>query len=228
MEQMYRRRTSTGYSERHGVLPARDTRKTIKKAGICLFIFLFALIAKLYPAGVLAPVEYGVRFILTENTDFKAEFAHLSEFFQKILKENRQQSSESEEILSHLQCPLSAEISSPFGVRSDPNTGEEGFHYGVDLAAPLDEKVKCAAGGEVIEAGSDAEYGKYVLVRHTERIYTMYAHLNTILPASGDRIEKGQVLGTVGETGNATGPHLHFEIRDENTFLDPQEFLDFK
>ena len=121
--------------------------------------------------------------------------------------------------------PLSGEITSPFGWREHPNTGREAFHYGVDIAADEGEDVRCFADGTVGVVGESVELGKYLTVHHADGIITLYGHCSGISVQSGAAVRKGEKLAQVGSTGNATGPHLHFEIHDGEDYLDPVYYL---
>lgn len=106
------------------------------------------------------------------------------------------------------------------------------FHTGVDLAVPLGTPVFAAADGVVVEAGAmtDASgtlvgYGNYVIIQHDAGLKTLYGHLLTIGVKAGDAVKRGQLIGLVGSTGNSTGPHTHFEVRIDNSPIDPMQFL---
>jgi murein DD-endopeptidase MepM/ murein hydrolase activator NlpD len=114
-------------------------------------------------------------------------------------------------------------VSSPFGMRVHPVFGEPRFHTGVDLTAPTGTPIYAAASGTVELAAGGHGYGKHIVLRHDDGYTTVYAHLS--LYASGlkvgQRVDQGQVIGYVGRTGVATGPHLHFEVRLNNQPVDP-------
>ncbi|MDR1786664.1 MAG: M23 family metallopeptidase [Spirochaetaceae bacterium] len=113
-------------------------------------------------------------------------------------------------------------VSSPFGDRQSPITGQWQRHNGVDLAAPEGTPVLACKGGAVEEAGSDDTLGNYVIIEHPGAVKSLYAHLSKIAVSRGDRVKTGAVIGEVGETGAATGPHLHFEIRINGQAQDPK------
>jgi murein DD-endopeptidase MepM/ murein hydrolase activator NlpD len=128
---------------------------------------------------------------------------------------------------SWLRWPLQAGIiSSGFGPRRDPFDREVRFHAGVDLAAEEREPVLAAAGGIVIFAGPAGNAGLTVKVRHAPRLHTLYAHLSAIMVKQGQEIGRGDVLGLVGHTGRATGPHLHFALFRDGKPVDPLEHLE--
>ncbi|WP_144160038.1 M23 family metallopeptidase [Paraburkholderia sp. BCC1885] len=114
-------------------------------------------------------------------------------------------------------------VSSPFGYRIHPVTGEPAFHTGVDLTAAQGTPVVAAAAGTVQFIGVDSGYGKHVVVRHAGGYTTYYAHLSAFAGGLrvGAQIRRGDPLGAVGQTGVATGPHLHFEVRLNNQPVDP-------
>lgn len=112
-----------------------------------------------------------------------------------------------------LDVPLQGEITSTFGARVHPITGQEHNHTGLDLAAPEGSEIQTAADGEVIFAGENGGYGNLVIVKHADGRQTYYAHCQEILVGEGQRVGRGEVIATVGSTGSSTGPHLHFEVR---------------
>jgi murein DD-endopeptidase MepM/ murein hydrolase activator NlpD len=111
--------------------------------------------------------------------------------------------------------PLSipARITSVFGWRNHPITGDRRFHSGTDLGAPMGTPVLAAATGQVETAGWLGGYGLTVTINHPSAEQTLYAHLSELYVQPGQRVEQGSVIGRVGSTGNSTGPHLHFEVR---------------
>ena len=116
--------------------------------------------------------------------------------------------------------PVEGEISSPFGER------EEGFHWGLDIAVPLETPVRAAAAGTVIEAGWKNEgYGYAVLIDHGAGRVTLYGHCSAVLAEEDQYVEQGETVALSGSTGRSTGPHLHFELRQGEDWLDPLEYL---
>ena len=121
--------------------------------------------------------------------------------------------------------PGLGKVSSRFGYREDPMDGEAAFHYGVDLAADSGDKVLAFAQGVVLAAGTDEGYGNYCLIQHPEAYVTLYAHMEECLVQEEQEVEKGQLIGYVGQSGKATGPHLHFELLCQGSYLDPENYL---
>ncbi|MCF6302617.1 MAG: M23 family metallopeptidase [Devosiaceae bacterium] len=116
-------------------------------------------------------------------------------------------------------------ISSPFGTRNDPFGGARAFHTGIDYPAPVGTEVFTTGQGKVVYAGLKGGYGKFIEVEHANGIISRYAHLSKILVNVGQQISPGTKIGEVGSTGRSTGSHLHFEIRRNQTALNPQDFL---
>ena len=115
---------------------------------------------------------------------------------------------------------------SGYGWRADPMGGSgSDFHLGNDLAAAEGTAVLAAAGGVVRVAGTHSSYGNYLRILHEDGDETLYAHLQYLFVRAGQQVEAGERLGTVGQTGNTTGPHLHFELLHQGIRYDPTEAL---
>jgi murein DD-endopeptidase MepM/ murein hydrolase activator NlpD len=121
--------------------------------------------------------------------------------------------------------PVRGEVTAGFGQRMDPLSGEGAFHSGLDISAPIGAKVEAAADGIVFQAGPDSGYGNSVLIDHGYRIATKYCHLSGISVVVGQEVRRGQVIGTVGMTGKATGPHLHYEVHVNETPVNPARYM---
>ena len=120
-------------------------------------------------------------------------------------------------------CPGCSYITSRFGNRFHPIFGEWRYHSGLDIGAGYGSAVVASDGGTVIMADVNGGYGNCVMINHGNGYYTLYGHLSGYAVSQGDAVGQGQVIGYVGDTGWATGPHLHFEIRSGSTKLDPEE-----
>jgi murein DD-endopeptidase MepM/ murein hydrolase activator NlpD len=117
-----------------------------------------------------------------------------------------------------------AQLTSAFGPRWHPILGEPEFHQGIDLAAPLGVPIRAPAAGLVIEAGWRGGYGRYLRIRHDAALETVYGHLSAYAPGIGPGaiVAPGEVIGFVGASGRATGPHLHYEVRLHGVAVDPE------
>ena len=113
-----------------------------------------------------------------------------------------------------------ARISSVFGAPRGSSR-----HKGVDLTAPKGTKVRTTADGRVSFAGRSGDFGRLVIVEHSGGYETRYAHLKSIEVKKGGKLKRGAILGTVGKSGNATGFHLHYEVRLQGTAVNPKSYL---
>jgi murein DD-endopeptidase MepM/ murein hydrolase activator NlpD len=130
------------------------------------------------------------------------------------------------EVLRSLQAPLlRPRVTSPFGERFNPVMRRKVFHRGVDYGATAGTPVYAAQGGVVEAMGLQDHSGIYVRLRHSEGVETVYAHLHRVMPGlrAGSRLRRGDVLGFVGASGFATGPHLHYEILLRGRPIDPEQ-----
>lgn len=116
-------------------------------------------------------------------------------------------------------------LTSSFGLRASPITGEIQHHAGIDLAAPAGTEVFAARAGTVSEVGVDPVYGIYVLISHEGGWETLYGHLSARRVELNTTVKSGMMIGNVGSTGLSTGPHLHFEVRIRGASRDPVPLL---
>jgi murein DD-endopeptidase MepM/ murein hydrolase activator NlpD len=126
---------------------------------------------------------------------------------------------------SRLQWPVNGPITSPFGWRVHPIFGTKKMHTGIDIGVAYGTPIKAAAGGTVILAQKYGGYGNATAIDHGGGLSTLYGHQSKIIVKVGQKVDAGQVIGYVGCTGYCTGPHLHFEVRDNGTPVDPTKYL---
>jgi murein DD-endopeptidase MepM/ murein hydrolase activator NlpD len=124
-----------------------------------------------------------------------------------------------------LVTPLAGTVTSAFGPRADPFTGEPARHRGVDVAAPEGAEIRAVAGGTVVFAGERGGYGRAVEIDHGGGRTSLYAHASELRVVEGERVRAGAVVARVGSSGRATGPHLHFELRQDDRAVDPTRAL---
>jgi murein DD-endopeptidase MepM/ murein hydrolase activator NlpD len=120
-----------------------------------------------------------------------------------------------------LTMPVEGQISSPFGWRTDPFSGEKAWHSGVDIAVEPGSPVKACWPGQVVFSGPREGYGNLVIVEHSRGWQSYYGHNRENLAQVGDSVTPGQEIARSGSTGRSTGPHLHFELRQGQTAWDP-------
>jgi murein DD-endopeptidase MepM/ murein hydrolase activator NlpD len=112
-------------------------------------------------------------------------------------------------------------VTSRYGMREDPFNGRMSMHQGIDLAAPEGTEVFAVADGVVTAAGFDSVYGNYIIIRHSNNWTSLYGHLQSIETVLRTDVKSGNLIGRVGSTGQSTGPHLHFELRQDGKAFDP-------
>lgn len=116
-------------------------------------------------------------------------------------------------------------VSSRFGLRVHPITGEKKSHTGIDIASNQGTAVYASDGGSVTLAGWNGGYGNCIMIDHGNGYVTLYGHLSSISVSVGQTVSQGATIGAVGSTGNSTGPHLHFEVLKNGTRIDPEQFF---
>ena len=121
--------------------------------------------------------------------------------------------------------PVEGQITGSFGERTDPFNGEGAFHTGVDIAAAVGQAVMAPADGTVIFADFMGGYGRAVMVDHGHGISTRFGHLSNFAVTPGQHVRRGDVIGYVGLSGRSTGPHLHYEVRINDTPVNPYKYL---
>lgn len=121
--------------------------------------------------------------------------------------------------------PVEGRVASSFGEREDPINGEGAFHSGVDIDAPYGTPVRAAGDGDVTGAQMGAGYGREVTLDHGHDMMTLYGHLSEIAVYPGQHVIRGQIIGYVGQSGRATGPHLHYEVRVHDVPVNPYKYL---
>lgn len=122
-------------------------------------------------------------------------------------------------------CPSSKRITSTFGNRKSPTKGGSTYHQGIDIGAPVGTTVIAAAAGEVVISKYSYSAGNYIMIDHGSGIFTVYMHLSVRGVEVGKEVSQGQKIGEVGSTGYSTGPHLHFGVRKNGSYVNPLTFV---
>lgn len=124
--------------------------------------------------------------------------------------------------------PVSGKISSHFGNRQNPVTGKEEFHNGIDIAVPVGTPVHSPGTGEVLKVFTNDAGGLQIAIKHANGYYTGFAHLSKANVKKGDKVKRNEVIALSGKSGNVTGAHLHFAVRDRDLNpIDPEKHFDF-
>jgi murein DD-endopeptidase MepM/ murein hydrolase activator NlpD len=124
-----------------------------------------------------------------------------------------------------VRWPVRGLLSSRFGMRPSPWTGDQEFHRGLDISASRGTSVLAPASGSVYFAGNGGEYGTTVILDHGHDLRSLYGHLQEIRVKQGQHVERGQLIALTGNTGRTSGPHLHYEIQVRGQAVDPRQYL---
>ncbi len=231
------------YYRRNGIKPENKEKKRKSfLGGFIKNLFMIAIII-----GIIYVYENKAYFTSdTFKNDVKAVLnteINLKEFWNKITNNNQKQK-ENEEVQTVLKeevketpqpvkeeststyiMPLNGILTSNFGYRTSDNPNVEGNHTGIDIAGNVGDKIVASSYGKVVEVSGEGGYGNHLKIANGEMI-TLYAHCNQIYVDEGDVVTQGQEIAEVGLTGNTTGPHLHFEIRKNDEYLNPLEYVE--
>ncbi|MCG0275263.1 MAG: M23 family metallopeptidase [Thermosediminibacteraceae bacterium] len=214
--------TSSGEKSREGFI-------SLKKVIISLVILCAVLLMKKvnFPLSsmVLTRVNQALTYEmdLTKLQDTIKNFNLLKEelpAFKSIIRDEAPKLSSSGMI-----APVHGKVTSRFGQRFHPLLKVERMHNGIDIEQVEGTPVKAAGDGTVMLAAEDAELGRIVKIRHDGDVVTVYAHLKDVYVKIGDKVNQGQIIGTVGKTGLAEKPHLHFEIWEKGVAVNPEKWL---
>lgn len=156
----------------------------------------------------------------SENTETKNNETLVSSISQM------EKDAEDVKKICDFQKPISGKITSEFGEREVISSVMTADHKGIDIAANFGTDIQAAISGQVVEADSNSEYGKFIKIKN-EDVLTVYAHCSKLKVKKGESIEKGDVIAEVGSTGKSTGPHLHFEIRLSDRYINPRLVIQF-
>ncbi len=194
----------------------RERKQKLRQATIFTFLLFGALTAM---AGIfmLVPAE-APAITDAPKTDIPAS----AEVFSPINQP------EDTTVFAGFLPPLTGRISSEYGYREDPFTGEVRYHKGVDVAVEEGTQVVASAGGTVSASAYDGIGGNFIVIDHGNGTESYYGHLRTRTVAKGDRVERGQGIGLSGSTGKTTGPHLHFQLSYRNRTVDPLVYLELE
>jgi len=118
-------------------------------------------------------------------------------------------------------APLDGSITSKFGIRKNPFSDKYQFHKGMDIGAAMGTPIKAAANGKVIKHGWFGVFGNVIIIEHENGIITVYGHCKEVKVRKGNKVNQGEVIALAGQTGYATGPHCHYEVRNNNIAVNP-------
>ena len=215
-----------GYEERRG--GGRKRRLTgeayvaVVQIVICVIVVLGLLLFRMVGGQYYENFYQGFQALMNQKIELKDFPPKAAESQPEEETSSAAQSIVTGQISSPLQTGM---ISSGFGERQDPFSGELSEHQGVDIAAGEGEPVYSLLSGVVEQCGEDEIYGNYILLDHGSNIQTFYAHCRELKKAAGEQVRLGEEIAAVGNSGVATGYHLHLEVRINGNRVDPQYYL---
>jgi len=121
--------------------------------------------------------------------------------------------------------PASGWVSSFYGERHSPFSGNTVVHKGIDIGADVGQEVLSPAEGIIESVGTSPSFGKFIVIKHAHNIKTRYGHNSALLVRKGQKVRRGQKIAEIGSTGRSTGPHLHYEVWVNNVAVDPSDYL---
>jgi murein DD-endopeptidase MepM/ murein hydrolase activator NlpD len=173
-----------------------------------------------------------LRFQSTPSRDLSQDFASAMDEFSQTEAAVKNLSQNWSSQLSWLHAlptgiPMAKDfrVTSGFGIRNDPFTGQLAMHEGLDFVAEIGSPIVASAAGLVTRSGWDTAYGNVIEVSHVEGFVTRYAHLNKRMVEVGQKVQRGETIAQLGSTGRSTGPHLHYEVLRNDRVLNPTQML---
>jgi murein DD-endopeptidase MepM/ murein hydrolase activator NlpD len=121
--------------------------------------------------------------------------------------------------------PAQGWLSSRFGYRQSPFTGQKEFHKGIDISARMNAPIVAPASGIVTYVGKDGGYGRVVRINHGHGVMTLFGHIEKALVKKGQRVKRGETIALVGNTGRSTGPHVHYEVHLNGVPVSPLRYI---
>ena len=165
------------------------------------------------------------------EAEIAAQDAMIRELEATIAAEKKRLLAENKEAISYdggqfkWPAPDYTRISDDYGMRMHPTLGVQQFHNGIDLAAPSGSRILAAYDGEVVAAAYSSTMGNYIMIDHGDGLYTIYMHASALLVSQGTVVVKGEQIAKVGSTGRSTGPHLHFGVRLNGSYVSPWNYI---
>lgn len=190
----------------------KKKKETKNQTGCFPFILVAVVVAMLVFMGKNS-VKKDFNYLMRGEADIKGFFYEVKDAYEKNMT------------YPDFILPLSGNITSPFGKRIHPIRNTEELHTGIDIDVNNGTDVKASEDGEIIKQSFDERFGNYIIIKHKGSFFTCYAHLESFIKKEGDFVQKEESIGVAGQTGEVTGPHLHFEIRKGEERLDPQKYL---
>jgi len=203
---------------------ALELRQQVEQLSASAMI-LDSVVSPLIDTESVARISHGKRSSGLSMQTRAMVIDQISSYYRTVLS----QLADNPDLFNHVPIlhpvPSHPEITREFGKVTDPFTGYVKPHYGIDFSAPIATPVLATAEGKVLSADFDPHMGHTVVLEHAKGIKTIYAHLDKSNVRRGQRVTRAQVIGTVGNSGISSGPHLHYEILRGDTPINPRSFL---
>lgn len=222
--------------------PKKDmlTVLSLVQSALAVMIILTLFAFSRVNSGVLSDISSNLSVIFAEDMDIGGYFTPSEErtTVQDVAEETKSaeeayavQNPEAVEMELEVSddtavMPVIGTVTSDYGTREHPVYSGESFHSGRDIAADEGDPVYAVLDGEVTGAGEAEMAGKYLKLLHSDGTETLYCHCSKLIAGAGDKVKKGDIIALVGQTGLATGPHLHFEYHKNGRASDPEEILE--
>ena len=198
----------------------------LKKVVVASIVFALVYCSHISGTALGRMVDEGIQYTLSTQTDFNYVVEQIvchtpPTVDLSVLKRVQTAVTRPANPLLYMSKPVSGKILSPFGWGVQPVSKQEMMHEGIDIEAVLGTNIRASAAGKVKTVTESAQYGKTLILEHSQDIDTLYGHMSEILVSPGDEISQGQVIGKVGKTGMVSGPMLYFEVREQGKAVDP-------
>lgn len=202
----------------------------LKKIVVASVIFLIVYFVHQSETTLGRTTDEALEYTLSTQTDFNYIIEQIVSHAPpsidlSVLKKVQMVVSKPADPLLYMSKPVAGKIISPFGWRVHPISKQEMMHEGIDIEATLGTNIRAAATGKVKSVAENAQYGKMIILEHSQDIETVYGHLGEIMINQGDLISQGQVIGKVGKTGMVNASILYFELREKGKAIDPETRL---
>lgn len=196
--------------------------ENLKKVIICVLIITAILLMKKINIPIVKTALVKVEYFVS---DYSYEFQDIVAAIKDITKASQSIPVLGQKQQELLPMPVDGAVSSEYGMRFHPILKQQRMHNGIDIAQKEGIPVKTVLDGMVYSVGQDKEMGNVIKIRHDNGLTTVYAHLKDIYVKEQESVKQGFIIGTVGKTGLAEAPHLHFEIWRDNKSEDPKKWL---
>lgn len=211
-------------------MDSRNDYSWLKKLAAATVIFIIAYCFHISETTLGKTTDEAIRHTLSSQTDFnyivEQMVSHAPPSIDlSLLKKVQMVVSKPADPLLYMSKPVSGKIIAPFGWRVHPLSKQEMMHEGIDIESALGTNVRATGAGKVKAISENAQYGKMIIIQHSQDVETVYGHLGEIVVSQDDMISQGQIIGKVGKTGMVSGGILYFELREKGKAIDPETRL---